>query len=79
MKKEELSYEEESEDDDHVDSLLINTDPANTASGLVAGSYNSSDQDCEETLQADDADNAKRSFKRKIKRWCGYVADCKKI
>ena len=87
MKKEELDYSEEREDDDHMDTLIINTNAANTAYNhlnnssdiLADGSYNLSEQECEETLQSDDADNTKRSFKRKIKRWCGYVVDWKAI
>ena len=67
--------------------LIINTNAAKTASNhlknaldsLSDGSSNSSEQDCEETLQADDAENAKRSLKRNIKRWCGYVVYWKSI
>ena len=63
--------------------LIINTNAAKTASNhlknaldsLSDGSSNSSEQECEETLQADDAENAKKTFKRNIKRWCGYVVD----
>ena len=87
VKKEELADEEESEGDDHVASLIINTNAANTESTRLQntldssadGSSNSSEKECDETLQADDADNAKRSFKRRIKRWCGYVVDWKAI
>ena len=38
-----------------------------------------SEQECEETLQADDAENAKRSFKMNSKRCCGYVVNWKAI
>ena len=44
-----------------------------------AAARNQSEQECEETLQADDADNSKRSFKRKIKCWCGYLVNWKAI
>ena len=70
-----------------MDTLIINTNSANTSSNhlqkaldsLADVSSNSSEQECEETLQADDADNSKRSFKRKIKCWCGYLVNWKEI
>ena len=66
---------------------IINTNAANTAythlqnalDSSVDGSSNFSGQECEETLQSDDSDNAKRIFKRNIKRWCGYVDNWKVI
>ena len=66
-----------------MDTLIINNNAANTAYthlqnasySFADGSYNSSEQECEETLQSDDSDNAKRIFKRNIKRWCGYVVN----
>ena len=87
VKKEQLSNAEENEDDDHVATLIINTNAYNTASThlqnspdcLADGSSNLLEQECEETLQADDADNAKISFKRRIKWWCGYVVNWKEI
>ena len=87
VKKEELADAEESKDNDHVASLIININAADTASthlqnasdSLADGSSNSLDQDCKETLQADDTDNSKRSFKRNIKQWCGYVVNWKAI
>ena len=87
MKKAELADAEESKDNDYVAALIINKNAANTdythlqnASYILAdGSSNLSEQECEETLLSDDADNAKRSSKRKIKRWSGYVVDWKAI
>ena len=66
---------------------VINRNASNTVSTHLQKSSDSSadgsskvlEQKCEETLQASDADNAKRSFKRKIKQRCCYVVDRKKI
>ena len=87
VKKQELANAEDTKYNDHVDTIIINTNAANTASthlqnasdSLEDGSYNSSGQECEELLQADDADNAKRIFKSNIKRWCGYMVNWKEI
>ena len=66
-------------------SLIINTNAANTASTKLQNASdssadvlsNSSEQECEEMLQAYDVENSNRSFKRNIKRWCGFVFDWK--
>ena len=87
VKKAELADAEESEDNDYGDTLIINSNGANTDSthlqnasySLADGSSNLSEKKCEETLKSDDAENAKRSFKTKTKRWCGYVVDWKSI
>ena len=87
MKRAELYDAEECEDRDHVTTPVINRNTANTSSthlqnasdSSADGSSNSSEQECEYTLQASDADNAKICFKRKIKRWCGYAVDRRAI
>ena len=87
VKKEELDDSEERKENDHVDTLIINTDAANTASTHLQNAlYSPEDvssnllkQECEDMLQADDEENANISFKRNIKQWCGYVVDWKSI
>ena len=83
VKKEELGDAEKSKDDDNVVTIIISTNAANTdythlqnaSDSSSESSFNSSEQDCEETLQSDDAYNANISLNMDIKRWCGYVVD----
>ena len=37
------------------------------------------EQECEETPQSNDVENAKGNFRRRIKWWCGYVVNWKTI